>query len=203
MYFLLAYVLGSLSFSYIFVRIFKGEDIRKHGSCNAGGTNVYRTYGPVLGLSAALFDVLKGVLVAYLGKRYGSSTAALGVFLAAVGHDYPFYLHFRGGKGVAVSIGGLLMLSPIAVLIGGLLFLATVALTRYVSLASMLYVGIVTFYELAHALHLACRVECTHAMYLYGGAMIGIFLLVIWRHRSNILRLLHGTERKFSLRRNQ
>ena len=197
----IAYASGSLPWGLWVGRLARGVDIRTVGSGNLGATNVYRTLGPGLGILTLLLDVAKGALPVWLVPPAGFAASfpggpewcRLAVGLAAVaGHVWTFLAGFRGGKGVATTVGVLLALAPAACGVFALVFVAAVAVTRIVSLGSIL--GAVAF---AVAL----------ALPPFGGlrsptSLLGILLalLVVLRHRDNLRRLLHGEERRFSFR---
>ena len=197
----LSYLLGSIPFGYLLVRIFRGEDVRRSGSGNIGATNVSRT-SPALGILTLLLDALKGtaafVLSYLLADRMvgGAPTheqMAWAALFATVGHMFPVWLKFCGGKGVATGLGAFVLLAPRAVLVAVAVFIAIVLISRYVSVASMVAVG--TFPVSAWLLH------------EYGdrplalGLMSLTSLLIVARHRENIRRLLAGTENRFASRR--
>src|SRR5689334_21914703 len=146
-----SYLLVSIPFGYLLVRIFRGEDVRKSGSGNIGATNVARK-SPVLGVLTLLLDALKGsgaVALAYtLCGRMGTGNVpyraiSLAALFAVVGHVFPVWLKFRGGKGVATGLGSFVMIAPKAVLVAAAIFLVVVLVFRYVSLGSI--VAVATF----------------------------------------------------------
>ena len=200
-----AYLLGSIPFGYILVRLFHGEDVRRSGSGNIGATNVARK-APLLGVLTLLLDATKGfvaVSIAFqLGVYFRNSgsrglnpitlAAIAGVFVI-VGHLFPVWLRFRGGKGVATSAGVFLALAPKALVVAVVIFAAVVAAFRYVSLGSIIAVGLFPLIAyLAHDYH-DSSVLLT--------AMCVIALLVIAMHQGNIRRLLSGTEQRFAIKR--
>jgi glycerol-3-phosphate acyltransferase PlsY len=190
-----SYLLGSISFGYILVRIFRGDDIRQSGSGNIGATNVARS-SPALGMLTLLFDALKGLAAVALTRAVfpGQVTlAALAALCAILGHMFPIWLKFRGGKGVATGLGSFLLLAPKTVLLVMGIFLAVVALFRYVSLASIIAVAIFPF--LAWILH------GQRPMPLVLGFMFAASLLILAKHNQNIRRLLAGNEPRFHWRR--
>ena len=143
-----AYLFGSIPFGYLLVRVFQGIDVRSIGSGNIGATNVARTGGKGLAIATLALDTLKGWLPVFLVLTLPGITASspgqlhtlasLAALLAVIGHMFPVWLGFKGGKGVATGLGVFLALAPVAVLIALLLFTVIVALTRYVSLGSIL-----------------------------------------------------------------
>lgn len=196
-----SYLLGSIPFGYLLVRTFRGEDVRQSGSGNIGATNVARK-SPVLGVLTLLLDALKGsgaVALAYtLCGRMGTGNVpyraiSLAALFAVVGHIFPLWLKFGGGKGVATGLGSFVMIAPKAVLLSAAIFLAIVIVFRYVSLGSILAVAAFPF--LAWLLH------------EYGNAWLALAfislasLLIVAKHHQNIRRLLAGTENRLGSRR--
>jgi len=186
-----SYLLGSIPFGYVLVRIFKGEDVRTTGSGNIGATNVARK-SPTLGIATLLLDAAKGLAAVLVARVLFSgphqplimTTAA---FFAVLGHLFPVWLKFRGGKGVATSLGAFILLTPKSILCMVVLFLLIAVAFRYVSLGSVAVAA--AFPLLAWALH-----EYVDSWQLVLIALVS--LLVIWRHRQNIGRLAAGTESK-------
>ncbi len=194
-----AYLIGSIPFGYILVRLFKKLDIRTTGSGNIGATNVART-APALGIATLLLDALKGFLPVYLLSAYSydhahvsnpSLLVALAALFAVAGHIFPVWLGFRGGKGVATATGVFLVLCPQAVGLSLMVFLIVLVVTRYVSLASILATA--CFPLFAYAL-LKSASWNTKPVLL---ASIVISILIIVKHHENIRRLFSGTENKF------
>jgi glycerol-3-phosphate acyltransferase PlsY len=194
-----AYLLGSIPFGLIVVRLFRKQDIRQSGSGNIGATNVLRYGGKGLGALTFVLDVAKGyaaVLLAYavagqlhLAQDATENLAALAALSALVGHVFTVWLGFRGGKGVATGFGVFLAISPWAALIALVTFIAAVALSRYVSLASIL--GCIVF-------PVACIALAHEEMTPFLLAVVLLIpLIVIAKHHKNIGRLLHGTEYRF------
>ncbi|NPV70951.1 MAG: glycerol-3-phosphate 1-O-acyltransferase PlsY [Firmicutes bacterium] len=180
------YFLGSIPFGLIVGRRLGNVDVRNYGSGNIGTTNVLRVLGPAPAAVVLGFDLGKGALSALLGSRLaGSWGASIAAAMAVVGHSFPVWLGFRGGKSVATAAGGLLVLAPKVLLIEIALFVAVVATTRYVSLGSILAAAAVPF------LFAATGSDTPGIAYaaVAGG-------LVIVRHRTNIRRLLSGTENR-------
>jgi glycerol-3-phosphate acyltransferase PlsY len=190
-----AYLLGSVSFGYLIVRFLRGEDVRRSGSGNAGATNVYRLAGTPAGVAVLLLDVGKGAAAVALARALGEPEAVVGAAALAVvlGHAFPVYFGFRGGKGVATSIGAFTALAPLAALAAVLAFFAVVVWQRRVSLGSM--VGAVLFPVLVWWLGPEDR-----GFYgLAGGGWVvasalALSAAVLVLHRSNLRRLLAGTE---------
>jgi glycerol-3-phosphate acyltransferase PlsY len=186
----LAYLLGGLPFGYWFVRLTSGRDIRTMGSGNIGATNVQRSIGMKAGVVVLCLDILKGFLAVWLAaKLTRGNTAALALAVAAVmlGHCYPVFLRFKGGKAVACFVGAFLYLAPLALLITTAVFVAVVALSKYISLGSILGALVFPF-----ALWLTDRPP---RAILY--ASVFAAALVIYRHKANIARLRAGKENVF------
>ncbi len=190
-----AYLLGSIPFGYLLVRVFRKQDVRATGSGNIGATNVIRAGGAGLGLLTLLFDALKGyaaVLIAMHlapNTQHGPSTLAIAAAAAAVlGHVFPVWLRFRGGKGVATALGVFIALEPLVVLCAVGVFVLIVATTRLVSLGSILAAVSIPLFALLLAPH--------RSNALLAGLSF-ISLLSILKHHANIVRLLHGTESRF------
>ena len=191
---LLAYLLGAIPFGYLLFRLRTGEDIRRYGSGNIGATNVARLLGRSAGILTLLLDAAKGYVAVWLaarlsGEHIGATcAAALAVML---GHAYPVFLRFRGGKSVATFIGAFTYLTPLAVLLAAILFVIVVAKTRYVSVGSIS--SSVTF-------PLAVWLMYFPPFVLVLTSILAA-LLIVWRHRENIHRLREGRENRFSLRK--
>lgn len=197
----LSYLAGALPWGLWLGRLFRGVDVRTMGSGNLGATNVYRSLGPGIGIATLLLDIGKGALpVAVLpgsplGVSFpgGAEWAPIACGLAAVlGHVFTVFAGFQGGKGVATTAGVLLALSPPAFGVFALVFIATVAVTRWISLGSIL--GSAAF---AATLTLRSPGGIRSPAALFG---IAVALLVVLRHRDNIGRLLRGEERRFEFR---
>ncbi len=182
------YLLGSLSFAVLLVRRKTGRDIRTEGSGNAGATNVLRAHGKGLALSVAALDIAKGAAAVLLVRMVTAEPryAAAAGFAAILGHVFPLYYGFRGGKGVATAVGAFLVLAPVATLICVGLFVAVVAITRYVSLGSI--IAMVLIPPIAGGIF--------HAPGPVVAAAAGTAILVILKHRENLKRLVSGTEPK-------
>lgn len=196
-----SYLLGSIPFGYLLVRIFRGEDVRQSGSGNIGATNVSRK-SPVLGIVTLLLDALKGsaaVAVSYVIADHmvagipALEQLALGALFAVLGHIFPVWLNFRGGKGVATGLGAFILIAPKAVLIAVGIFIVVVAISRYVSLGSIVAVAVFPF-----AAWIIRQFEVPPT----GLALIALAsLLIIAKHHENIRRLLAGTESRIGAKR--
>jgi glycerol-3-phosphate acyltransferase PlsY len=197
---LLAYALGSIPFGYLLVRARSGGDVRAMGSGNIGATNVARTAGVPVGLATLLFDAAKGFFAVWLAGHFSGGNIRFMMYagLAAIlGHVFPIWLKFSGGKGVATALGVFLMISWAAVAAAVAIFAIVVVFWRYVSLASIsaaaaLPLLVYLLYAPGHAPPAAVT-ACT----LLAAA------LVIVKHRENIERLLAGTEPRFGMRRKE
>jgi glycerol-3-phosphate acyltransferase PlsY len=183
-----AYLLGSLSFAVLLVRLSTGKDIRAEGSGNAGATNVLRAHGKKLGLAVAALDIAKGALAVFLVRQVTADPryAAAAAFAAILGHVFPIFYGFRGGKGVATAVGAFGVLAPLPTLVCVGVFVAVVAVSRYVSLGSV--VAMVLLPPVAGLLFHAPK-----AVVLAGAATAALILL---KHRENLRRLALGEERR-------
>jgi glycerol-3-phosphate acyltransferase PlsY len=186
-----AYLIGSVPFALILARRWGGADLRQLGSGNLGAANVLRTAGVKVGVVVALLDVAKGVASVLLAQRLaGSGAAPAAAGLAAViGHVYPIWLGFRGGKGVATACGVFAMLTPVAVVPTLGIFVAAVWATRYISVGSVLASAALP--PIAYAL------DSPQAAVV---AAMGVAVLIVFRHRSNLRRVRLGTERRIGAR---
>jgi acyl phosphate:glycerol-3-phosphate acyltransferase len=186
----IGYLLGSLPFGYWAGRL-KGVDLRKVGSGNTGGTNAIRILGARWGVPVILLDIAKGVVAVLIARELAGVTAeVLAATAAVLGHAFPIFLRFRGGKAVAVGAGAMFALAPGIGVLVTLVWFIVAAVTRYVSLASL--ATAVAFPTLTFVFDQPWPVRL---FALAGG------LFVIWRHRSNIARLRAGTEHRINLRR--
>ncbi|MEG0050833.1 MAG: glycerol-3-phosphate 1-O-acyltransferase PlsY [Terrisporobacter sp.] len=188
---IIAYLLGNISTSYIVAKKLAGVDIRTQGSGNAGSTNVLRTLGKKAGALTFVGDVLKGLSAVLIAKlmAYGlhvdqSTCAYLAVVAVVLGHNYPVFLGFKGGKGVATSLGSMLAMNPMIALVCLVFFIIIVAITKYVSLGSILGIGLSPIIMMIN--------------HNTKGVLVTLFLtiLVAYTHKENIKRLFNGTERK-------
>lgn len=207
----IAYLLGSIPFGYLIVRATEGADIRQTGSGGTGATNVSRRAGKAAGVLTLVLDALKGAAAVAIAKII----FGLPIFAAAgqtgpdlqraywwvagaavaviVGHIFPVWLGFRGGKGVATGLGVFLVLAPIAVGLAAVIFVLIVAVTRYVSLGSILAVATIPLFVLLQDRFIR---PVADLMPLNTAASAGA-ILIIFAHRENIARLIQGTESRF------
>ena len=191
-----AYLFGSLSFAIIVSKVTLGKDIRNYGSGNAGLTNAYRTMGAKKTLFVLLGDIAKGAAAVSVGWALGGPVGKLtaGIFVI-LGHMFPLYFGFKGGKGIAATAGLILAIHPAFIPMGVILFFGTFLLTHYVSLGSLLvYAGFLIEMVIMGQMDLF-SMPVGHRIEMYG---IAAFLtaMAYWKHRENIKRLLSGTERK-------
>jgi glycerol-3-phosphate acyltransferase PlsY len=196
-----AYLLGSIPTGYLLVRLFRHQDVRSVGSGNIGATNVLRAGGKALGAATFLLDVLKGCAAVWLGGLLGAlllpavpvrslqALAALAALFAVLGHMFPVWLGFRGGKGVATGFGVFLVLAPWAALAALAVFAVVFALSRYVSLSSIVAVACLPV--------LAWLLADGSLPPFFLAVEVAIALLIILKHHQNIRRLLAGTESRF------
>ena len=200
-----AYLIGSIPFSFLVVKLFAGEDIRELGSRNVGATNVARTFGKLPGVIALILDMAKGyAAIAFarwivirpdwpLGAGGDFSPVhsrafwiALAGLIAVLAHMFPAWLRFHGGKGVATAAGAFLAIDPFSFAAGAIVFLIVILSTRFVSLASMLSAASIPIFMRF----------LTHASLWTTVVSIVIAMLIIVKHNSNIARLTQGTERR-------
>jgi acyl phosphate:glycerol-3-phosphate acyltransferase len=211
-----AYLLGSIPFGYLFVRLFRGEDVRLAGSGNIGATNVARK-SPALGVLTLLLDALKGsatvTIAVFLSPPFFDRIsvsqipwrqllppvssdyalwAAMAAFFAVAGHIFPIWLNFRGGKGVATGLGAFLMIAPKSVLLSAGIFLVLVLVFRYISLGSI--TAVAAFPNIALVLHEYGKSPLALVM------MSMASVLIVVKHHANIRRLLTGTENRIGSR---
>lgn len=183
-----SYLLGSVSFSVLFAKLLKGIDIRQYGSGNAGATNTLRVLGKGPAILVLILDVLKGIAAVWLGTWVGgwdSWVAALCGIAAIIGHNWPLYFRFRGGKGIATTIGVMATLSLWPALLAGVIAILSIFITRFVSLGSLIFVALTPVFLLVMGF--------TQPV-LWSSIIIAIF--AFWRHRTNIVKIVEGRENK-------
>jgi glycerol-3-phosphate acyltransferase PlsY len=197
-----AYLLGSIPTGYLLIRLFRHEDIRRAGSGNIGATNVLRSGGKGLGAATFLLDMLKGCSAVWLGGYLGGllmpqcsryDAQALAALIAVLGHVFPVWLGFRGGRGVSTGFGVFLAATPLAALAAISVFIVVLAISRYVSLASIL--GSASFPLFAWLLVKGDRPP------FFIAVEFAVALLIIVKHHQNIRRLIAGTEARLGAKK--
>jgi len=188
---ILAYFIGSIPFALILARRWGATDLRRIGSGNLGAANVMRASGVTAGVLVAVLDMAKGAASVWLAVSMsnGAAVPAAAGLAAIVGHVYPVWLRFRGGKGVATACGVFSVLTPLAIPPALAMFAAAVWLTKYISLGSV--VASIALPPLAYALGSPAPTVL---------AAIAASIIIVFRHRSNVLRLRTGTERRLGVR---
>lgn len=195
-----AYLLGSIPFGLLLGKLFGGRDVRSAGSGNIGATNVARVAGPVAGILTLLLDAAKGALAVYLAARLSEQSSTwmmIAGLCALVGHSFPVWLGFRGGKGVATAAGVFLVLSPLSFLGAVILFVLVVLYWRFVSLGSISAAAamplLIYFFWAPH-----------HAPpYAVTFGSLAAALLIVYKHDANIQRMVQGDEPKLSFSKKQ
>lgn len=183
---IIAYLIGSISSSIVICKIAKKPDPRTQGSGNAGATNMLRIAGKKLAFITLISDIAKGTIVILLGRLLGLQDIVLGLLALAVliGHAYPIFFKFKGGKGIATGLGVMFALSPLLGIAATITWIIIAILFRYSSLAALVTFVLAPFYALL----------LTNPIYFL--TLIAMTAFVIWRHRENIARLRVGTEKK-------
>lgn len=192
---LISYLIGNFASAYILGKLLQNMDIRNYGSQNAGATNALRVFGKKIGALALLLDVLKGILAVYIGGKFLNLDGRLlaGIFVV-LGHNYPVFLKFKGGKGIATSLGVILSLHWPTGLICILIGLLTIIKFKYVSLASIVGGSLVPF------IGLIMRRPFDKGFFI---TLLILAIMAVYRHRSNIRRLINGEEYKIGERVNK
>jgi len=190
--FLISYLLGSIPFGKIVTKLLTGKDITKTGSQNIGATNVYRSVSKKAGLLVLFLDGIKPiialVIISYFINDFYQNYKFLCFFITIVGHIFPIWLMFKGGKGVACFFGGFLIISPIPTLISMAVWMVTVKITKISSLGALLSIFLLTSYQIV-----------SNYGTLNKGTIFAIMLLIFWKHSENIKRLIQGKENKINL----
>ena len=214
--FLLSYLLGSVNYALLISRLLYHDDVRAHGSGNAGTTNVLRTYGKKAAALTFLGDGMKGVLAIALGSLifagvpgFVQTAAYLGMFGAVMGHIFPIFAHFRGGKGFATLAFSILVLNPTIFVVIAAVFFTLVFSTKYVSLGSvvvaLIYPVILSAFEFTLKLGLMENHMDMKELLMPNGMAVLITIatgaMVVWAHRGNLKRISDRTERKLELGR--
>lgn len=196
------YLLGSIPFGYLIARLFGVKDIRAIGSGNIGATNVWRAAGHWAGILVLIFDVGKGVLAVLLATSMTGMTAIDAEYLklicgiaAITGHIFPIYLFFKGGKGVNTALGVMITLLPFETIIALIVFIIAVAVSKYISLGSIL-----ASLALFLTVFFGWILEFTNVHPVFVPISFLLVLMIVFTHRSNVKRLLSGTENRFSFR---
>jgi glycerol-3-phosphate acyltransferase PlsY len=190
---IVSYLLGSISFSFLAGKFLKGIDIRQHGSGNAGATNTLRVLGKGPGLTVFLLDIFKGVLAVWISAWLVPDSLKVEILCGVavvVGHNWPVFFHFKGGKGIATTIGVMLTLSFLPVLFAGIIAIVIIIITRYVSVGSLVFAVLlplfIWWFKEPDAI-------------LWISLVVAVFAFV--RHRTNIVKLMQGRENKLSLKK--
>ncbi len=186
--FVISYLIGSISFSYLLTKVLRNEDIRNHGSGNAGATNTLRVLGKKPAIAVLLLDCLKGILVVLVALWLTDSSliAVLCGLIAVIGHNYPVFYGFKGGKGVATAIGVFAAIAFLPSLIAGVIAIITIWVSRFVSLGSIVFLILTPFFMLYQ---FNLPLEAVWASFV-------LSIVSIWKHRGNIARIWSGNERK-------
>ncbi|MDA8694994.1 glycerol-3-phosphate 1-O-acyltransferase PlsY [Alphaproteobacteria bacterium] len=189
---LIAYMLGSIPFGKIITKLLTGEDITKTGSKNIGATNVYRTVSKKAGLLVLLLDGIKPiiaqVIIYYFFTQFYQNYKFLYFLTSIIGHIFPIWLMFKGGKGVACFFGGYLIITPIPTLIAMAVWLLTVKITKTSSLGALISIFLLTIYQIVSNYGSLNKIT-----------IFTIMLLIFWKHTENINRLIQGKENKINL----
>ena len=189
---LIAYMLGSIPFGKIITKLLTGEDITKTGSKNIGATNVYRTVSKKAGLLVLLLDSIKPiiaqVIIYYFFTQFYQNYKFLYFLTSIIGHIFPIWLMFKGGKGVACFFGGYLIITPIPTLIAMAVWLLTVKITKTSSLGALISIFLLTIYQIVSNYGSLNKIT-----------IFTIMLLIFWKHTENIKRLIQGKENKINL----
>ena len=189
---LIAYMLGSIPFGKIITKLLTGEDITKTGSKNIGATNVYRTVSKKAGLLVLLLDGIKPIIaqiiIYYFFAQFYQNYKFLYFLTSIIGHIFPIWLMFKGGKGVACFFGGYLIITPIPTLIAMAVWLLTVKITKTSSLGALISIFLLTIYQIVSNYGSLNRIT-----------IFTIMLLIFWKHTENIKRLIQGKENKINL----
>ena len=187
----LAYLLGSISWGYMLLQLKMGVDVREYGSGRTGMSNVLRTGGAVAAATVLTLDIAKGVLAVVMARMVIGTTAAevSAALIVLVGHNWPVFLQFKGGRGILTALGGLAIMAPVPAILATATFLAITAWTRYISLGSM--IGVMIGAVAVLALALAGWLSDTYMVYGFIACA-----MIIWQHRDNIQRIRQGSERR-------
>lgn len=189
----ISYLLGSVAFSIVIAKYVKGIDIRKHGSGNAGATNTLRVLGTGPAIAVISLDIAKGIAAVWIGHGLSGDNEWIPVLCglaSIVGHNWPIWFHFKGGKGIATTIGVLATLAFLPALYAGIIAILSIVFTRYVSLGSLLFVALTPIFI---------------GSFFYTPQLLTISIIIcifaFVRHRSNIVKLMKGTENKLGAKK--
>lgn len=199
----ISYLIGSISFAVVVSSLLAHDDVRKYGSNNAGMTNMLRVYGKIPALFTGIGDFSKGLIAVLIGRYIFQCLAITGLdggyvagLFALLGHMYPLYFHFKGGKGVLTGLGILLIVNPLVFLILVVLLVPAVFITKIVSLASVTGAALYPFVTLAVDI-------CFQKVAAWNFFFAALFsILVLYKHKDNIKRLMNGTENRFGQKKN-
>ncbi|MGO4370995.1 glycerol-3-phosphate 1-O-acyltransferase PlsY [Paenibacillus sp. YIM B09110] len=189
----LSYLLGSVSFSIVIAKWVKGIDIRQHGSGNAGATNTLRVLGKGPGILVFLLDIAKGIAAVWIGHGLGGDNEWIPVLsglAAIIGHNWPIWFKFKGGKGIATTVGVIATLAFVPAICAGVIAILSIVVTRYVSLGSLLFASITPLLIASFYYSLPLLT-----------ASIVLCLFAFVRHRTNIVKLFQGTENKLGAKK--
>ncbi len=193
---LVSYLIGGIPFGYVYIKLKYKKDIRTMGSGNIGSTNVYRNFGKRDGATVFIFDFLKGFLIVFISRFFFDISISMFFGIAAIlGHVFSVYLKFKGGKGIATTLGVFIAIAPFISILSILVWVIITKFTKYVSLASMIAVGsfpVFIFFSQYISKNLFLN-EYNTTVFLTSAV---IFLLVLFSHRTNIERLIKGIENK-------
>ncbi|GKU79558.1 glycerol-3-phosphate 1-O-acyltransferase PlsY [Paenibacillus sp. L3-i20] len=188
----LCYLIGSISFSIVIAKWVKGIDIRQHGSGNAGATNTLRILGKGPGIVVFLLDIAKGIAAIYVGHVLSNNEwiPVLCGIAVIIGHNWPIWFRFKGGKGIATAVGVLASLALVPALCAGIVAIGCIVLTRYVSLGSLLFAAFTPIFIILF----------DYSLPLLSGALV-ICAFAFIRHKTNIVKLIQGTENKLGAKK--
>ena len=191
----LVYIMGSIPWGYMVFRLHQGADIRTYGSGKLVTSNILRTAGLRVAIVVLALDVSKGVLAVFLARAISDSPVAelLAALLTMIGHNWPLFLGFKGGRGLAPAAGSMAIFSPLSIAIGLAFFFAVTLSTKFLSLGSL--VAVIVVFVVLMIQVTTNNTEVAYLVFICTGG-----LMIFWQHRDNIQRLLKGTERRISSR---
>lgn len=192
---MICYLIGSIPSSFILGKLFKGIDLRKEGSGNLGATNALRVLGVKLGVLTLVLDIIKGIFAVFFASKINATPVMLFGFFAVVGHVFPVYLKFQGGKGVATSAGVFLAALPLPTVFALATFILIVVFTKYVSLGSLTAALVLILSQLYFSSFTIFQFETVLTIIVAG--------FIVYKHRENIKRLLKGNENKLKFNKSE